>query len=573
MPGREAPARRDRALVGIALVGLVLRLIPITWGAGLRPHEGFYHADEPKVIATTADFPRSYPAPRILIYGTAVQDLLGTLLLPARALWAWGLRPAPFEHYGHFVLLAQRGLHVLLGALTIVVLYWLGLVLFDRRTALLGAALLAVSPAPVLHSALATLDAPIAFLATLVLLLTLKAFASGQRIDFVWLGLTGGLLLGTKIAGVVAGAAPLVLLVRTSSMWRRLALALGIAVALFLITTPAVLLDSRSYLAFMAEQHSTWVVGRPHDLLSVLAAQARSFRLALSAPVALAAVASLVLTVVQSREPARLSHVAIAAVVLAHVVFWRGFAPIRFALILAPALCLYAAGLVILLQAASSPALRVAGLGLASVLLASSSWATLGGLRQRIGDDPRTQAARYIAAHVPQGASLALAPSTERDPWTGHPWRYPRLAEGSCAITPLLDRPEYIVTTSYVMKGIAESVEAEDNRASAAPGEHDAGRGYRGRSPSVDELGFYRALLAGSAGYHLEMTWKPAFSVPIEFAAPEIRLYRRRTPELTSKPGDDHANDTGSDWSVGNTRAVCRPTRMGVAARAAPRGS
>lgn len=244
---------------------------------------------------------------------------------------------------------------------------------------------------------------------------------------------------------------------------------------------------------------------------------------------ALAAVASLVLTMVQSRGPARVSHVAIAVVVLAHVVFWRGYAPVRFALMLAPVLCLYAARLVTLLQA-PSPTLRVAGVGLASVLLASSSWATLGGLRQRIGDDPRTLAARYIAAHVPQGASLALAPSTERDPWTGHPWRYPRLAEGSCAITPLLHRPEYIVTTSYVMKGIAESIEAEHNRASAAPGEHDAGRWYRGRSPSADELGFYRALLAGSAGYHLEKTWPPALSVPIEFAAPEIRLYRREDP-------------------------------------------
>ena len=232
-PSKEPSGGDRRALLGVAVLALALRLLPLGWGAGLRPHEGFYHPDEPKVFASTAGFPGNYLSNPILIYGTAVQYGLGVVLLPAKVLWAWGLRPPPFAHYGHFVLLAERGLHVLLGVLTVLVLYRLGLRLFDRRVALLASTLLAISPLHVLNSALATLDVPAAFLATLVLLLSLRAFDSERRRDFVWLGVAAGALLGTKIAASVALVAPLTLLVATASLtsskviWSRFSLSGG----------------------------------------------------------------------------------------------------------------------------------------------------------------------------------------------------------------------------------------------------------------------------------------------------------------------------------------------------------
>jgi hypothetical protein len=149
---------------------------------------------------------------------------------------------------------------------------------------------------------------------------------------------------------------------------------------------------------------------------------------------------------------------------------------------------------------------------------------TLNGLRQRMGDDPRTVAARDIAATVPRGATLALAPTTIRDPWTGHAWRYPRLEEGVYVLTSPFTGPEYIVTTSYVLDRIGAALAVRPEGDGEGPEE---GRWYHGRAPSAAELGFYRALLDGTAGYTLARSWKPAVAAPIEFAAPEIRLYER----------------------------------------------
>ena len=519
----------------MALLALALRLLPIGWGAGLRPHEGFYHPDEPKVFASTAGFPGNYLSNPILIYGTAVQYGLGVVLLPAKVLWAWGLRPPPFEHYGHFVLLAERGLHVLLGVLTLLVLYRLGLRLFDRRVALLASALLAISPLHVLNSALATLDVPAAFLATLVLLLSLRASFSERRRDFVWLGLAAGALLGTKIAAAVALVAPLTLLVAGRSQHRlvgRWALAGGIAAAVFLITTPALVVKTGDYLAFMSDQHATWVAARPHDLLSILAVQAASLGTALGWPTALLGLAGLAAAVARSEARDRLGHLALLAVLLAHVVFWRGYAPARFALLVVPMLCLYAALSLVLLLTAGG-VLRRAGLGALALAFAFSAWATAGGLRQRTGDDPRTLAAREIVVVVPQGATVALAAATESDPWTGHAWRYPRLPDGAYVFKALLDRPAYIVTTSYVLRRIAPLVARPEGGVAT----QDEVRWFHGRVPSPPELHFYRALLGGTAGYTLERSWKPAGVDPVEFAAPEIRLYRRVGPEAAAVAG------------------------------------
>ena len=351
----------------------------------------------------------------------------------------------------------------------------LGLQLFGRRVAGMAAALLAVSPLHVLNSALATLDVPAAFLATLVLLLTLRAFDSERRRDFAWLGVAAGALLGTKITAAIVLVAPVTLLAARPPGAASPALSVlagSIALAVFAVTTPSVVVHPKDYLAFMSSQHAN-LGGRsaPRPPLR----PDRSGRRPACRP-RVARGLSL------DRGPGHCDGEKARARPM--VVPRRGprcrsrprspVARLR-ACALRPARGTRA------LHLRSSPPGRsslrsfplASGFGLAVLVLAFafSGGITMVGLRQRMDDDPRTVAARDIAAVIPHGATLALAPTTMRDPWTGHAWRYPRLAEDDYVLTSPFVGPAYIVTTSYVLDRMVAALAARpEGDETGAPG-------------------------------------------------------------------------------------------------------
>ena len=77
--------REHRLLCLILLAAFALRVAPILWGVPLRDEIRNFHPDERKVYGVVAHFPEIYgttdPFPG---YGTAVQYLLGTVLLPLK---------------------------------------------------------------------------------------------------------------------------------------------------------------------------------------------------------------------------------------------------------------------------------------------------------------------------------------------------------------------------------------------------------------------------------------------------------------------------------------------------------
>jgi hypothetical protein len=540
--------RAQPALLLILGMALALRLATVTWGAGLRPYEGFYHPDEPKVWSVTAAFPEQYLTNRIYAYGTLVQNVLGALLSPVKALWRAGVRPPGFPGYGHFVLVAQRVLHALLGTLTIWLAYRLGLRLFDRRTALLGAAVLAASFLHATVSALATLDVPAAFFAALVLLLGARSVESGRLRDWAWLGAAAGAMLATKVSGAVVLIVPAGLLLWSLARRDpgeappRRALLLGFALAgliaagVFALSTPQVVLHPQDYARYMAEQRRLWIDRSLHDPASILAARSVAMTTALTLPVAVLSVAGLCLGWAGAAPHARRFHWTLLGALLADVLVWRGFVPPRYVLLFAPVLCLYAARPAALLMSRPSRPMRLLGVALACVAVGAGAWESLRGVRQRRQADPRTLAARYIAEHVPRGATLALAATTARDPWKRHPWRYPVLPAGAFADTPLLARAEYVVTTSFATEKIEQALASGQLGPDYVWPARLGGWWYQYLAPTPDEFRFYERLLRGDGGYEVERAWGPASRVALEFPAPEIRLYRRTTWRCSTRP-------------------------------------
>ena len=266
---------RRRAWAGRILLGalFVVALLPRVYalGWGLPYVE---HPDEPALMQVVVRMvrdgdlnPRSFLYPSLSFY----------LLAAATRLHAWwGINHGLYTSLQDLPLKTSlfttspdlyrwnRAVTALLGAATVPALYLLGRHMFDRRTGLLGAVLLAVAVFHVEHSHYITTDAPTGLWVVLALLGAWQVTTTGGWRGYALAGATAGLAAGTKYqAGVVALAlvAAHVLFWRGASYRRPLRLAMGAALALlvFLATTPYALLDWRGFIAalhFNAEHYA-----------------------------------------------------------------------------------------------------------------------------------------------------------------------------------------------------------------------------------------------------------------------------------------------------------------------------
>lgn len=549
---------------------MLLRFACLTWGLALRPYEGFYHPDEDKAWVSTIEFPGNYFSNDNYIYGTALQYAVGTVLMPARVLWLTGHPLVRGVTYEQLVGLVMRTFHASLGALAVLLVHRLGVRLFGRMTGLLAAAILSVSLYHVINSPLASLDVPMGFLVTLDVLLAARAFASRRPRDFVLLGLGMGVLFATRISGVLIVAVPAVLAAatarergagqplsdaagaraasrpgpkprhasrsheevtrgapRTLPIATAVALSLAIATAVFVISTPHVVVHLTRYLDFMADVHRMWFYRYSHDPLGILRARVRETSTVMTPLVAALVPAGLAVALASRRGERRPLLWAVLAFLAADVLLWRGFLETRYILPTVPLLAVLAALPLARLLEARQRATRVAGGLLAALAVGYSAEQCLLGITQRFSDT-RTAAARYIAEHVPAHASLALAPTTEQDPWDEHPWRYPALSPSRQArLTSTFSRPRYIVTSSYALGEIEQALRSDEIRPGYQWPATKAGRWYKYRVPTPDELRFFDELLSGAAGYVEERRWVPSPEARINFPAPQIRLYRR----------------------------------------------
>lgn len=229
-PGRRPAAA---ALLAVLLLAAGLRLAGL--GAGLRhpPHSDervFVEAVQQMIASGDLDH-RYYEYPGLVFY----------LLLPVLRLVPGGASPGPTAY------LAARALVAVFGVLACGALYLLGRQLGGRRLGLLAAALLAVSPVAV--------ETGQAFRPDVVLL----AFAVLALLAFARLGTTAGGDLRAGLALGLAGAVkfsaavlvPAYLVARALTRVRRgrgVALAGAVAVLVFLLATPAAVLNTAEFL-------------------------------------------------------------------------------------------------------------------------------------------------------------------------------------------------------------------------------------------------------------------------------------------------------------------------------------
>jgi hypothetical protein len=256
-PARGWDRRYGAALTGVLAVALALRL----WGVG-SGLPWVYNVDEAQHFV---------PLAVAMLHGNLdpggyfANPPAFTYLLAGIYKLALGARTGRLYYSDHSteVWLIARIASGVLGTLAVWLLYLAGARLFDRRSGLLAAALMAVAFLPVFYGKLALNDSPTLAPVCLCLWASAGVARFGRRRDFALAGLGLGLAAATKYTGgivivplLVAGASRVCTPGRRwrAALW--LVLAGAIALAAFIAANPYAVIDFHSFIHQLAHQSS-----------------------------------------------------------------------------------------------------------------------------------------------------------------------------------------------------------------------------------------------------------------------------------------------------------------------------
>src|SRR3954452_20950394 len=243
---REGPALA--LLAGISVVALVLRYQHLDYGL---PY--VYNQDEGSHFTSRAVAMFGGDAdPGYFQNPSAFTSLVHVALrFKYGGWWPFGSFDDVIQHFARDpsgIYVAARRVAALLGAAGAVAVYSVGRRLWDRRTGLVAAAVLAFAFLPVTYSRIALTDVGVLVPVALVLLFAVRIQETGSLRWCAAAGAAAGVAIGFKYTAGLVLLAPLAALVvgtggrREVAVWRSAALGglvvLGVALVAFFITTP-----------------------------------------------------------------------------------------------------------------------------------------------------------------------------------------------------------------------------------------------------------------------------------------------------------------------------------------------
>ena len=525
-PNQEAgqfSRSEKRLLLLIIIFGFLLRVSTIFWGAGILPYTGRYHPDEKKTFQHAVEFPSNYGSDTGFTHGSTVPYLLATLLLPVKSI----VTPA---HWEIVCLMGMRAISVLAGTAALLLVYWLALDLYDRNTALLAAAITAVSFTHCMNSAFATQDIIVGFFLLTCFLALFRAVRSGRDRDFLILGVLTGLLLGTKITAALFLFAIVVLAVidivrahgaaaKTTRRWIvRLAICGEIAFVVFAVTSPHIVLNFSGFLAFWKQEKFLWYDRGMVPWNQVPGIWWRITAMTVTVPVLIAFFVGVLLPGRRNR----FHHLAILGFIVLYYWFLRHHVLPRYIATLAPLMCIYAAHACMALVKRPSLLLRMTGLGFAAIILVVSGWACGQGIHARFAD-PRTEASKWLNAHIQPGSTVALAGDS---PPIILGWEYPWVDESKLKMVSPLEQPDVIIMSS-LSYGIMEQALRSPYLKNWSWDPNHNNNWYNYDPPSPETFMLFDELIRGSGKYYLEADFPlPDTRFQVDFMT-GIRIYRR----------------------------------------------
>jgi dolichyl-phosphate-mannose-protein mannosyltransferase len=515
-------------LLLLLLLAFALRVSCILWGIPILPFTGRYHADEGVAYGHAFGFPGNYFTNPVFVYGTTLPYLVATFVLPLKS----HVTPASYE------LICWMGLRivsVLTGTGSVAVVYLVAKRLYDARTGLLAAVLLAVAFSHCMNSSYANFDVPISFLVILSFYLVLRGLDHDRLRDFVYLGLVAGVLVGTKVTMIIAVIIPVAVifilrlrkppngaaerpLLREFGRW---SLCLGLALIVFAVSNFHVIRHFGAFLAHWKEQKYLWYDRSSVPFSAVPEIWWRYTGIAIGPPTVVLALIGLF----RLGRPDFAVKVSIVAYLVAHYVLLRHHFYARSAVEIAPLACLLAARACgsFLDHRIGKP---IAYAAAASAILFSLTMSVRGVLTRL--DDPRTKAARYLATEIPAGSTIGIA-SPYRNPRVAS-WQWPPLGKRQRSVN-FLELPDYLIVTSddqYIMGNALRSEKLGTNDIWNPAFARDW---YNYEPPPPKVFQFYRGVLNGTGPYTLIKSFDLRYTNPkIEFGDIAIRIYHKVSP-------------------------------------------
>ncbi|HKE01341.1 MAG TPA: glycosyltransferase family 39 protein, partial [Planctomycetota bacterium] len=405
-------------LACITVAGAALRVAGIGFGLPfqLRIDEEHYQNAVVRIAETGSFEPELFAYPALPWY--ALDGVLHVAHVAARAVGA-GV-PESFAEFARdpsIVIPIQRWIACAFGIATIPLVYAVGCAAASTAAGLVGAAFVAFTFMPVRDSHFGVVDAPLAFVATLVLLVALRAGASGRIRDFAVAGALAGIATAMKYLPAVLFASIAVAALevgrRDRVPWPRrlvgprlVAAAIALVVA-FLVGAPYTLLAFDRFVGGFGAQValSKWSGPRPLDALGRIAGES----LPMAVGVALTALSLVGLFFALARGPWTRRVVAVGALAYAFALAPATFSFHRYVLPMVPALLVLAAvALVDLLRRFPARAFAPAAAIATAALVAAPLARAIAIDRLFLRETTVERAAAYVRERLPAGAVVAV---------------------------------------------------------------------------------------------------------------------------------------------------------------------
>ena len=527
--GKIFNLKSNKLLLIILLLSLIVRLLPIFWGVPISPYVKNYHPDEPKVYFGIMNFPRSYFSfTQFKGYGTFIQHSLGFLFIPLKLIKVFG----NYDLYSIVVIILARFFNIIMGTTTILFTYILAVKIFDKKTALIAGALLALSFYHVLNSSVITLDVVMSFLLIINFLLCFYAVEVNSLKSYIILGIASGMLLGTKITGGLFLLIPVVLSMRyfINNIKRDFALAIlknlivyfFVAGFIFLLFDPYVL-EPVKYIGFLLTEKQNLIDRTPTTIWHVPVKWLSSIEISMGFPATLLFVAGLIFI----RRKNFYMQAALLIFLLEYCVFWRWSLIPRYIISIAPIICIFAASALNYFFEKKNKVIKAVIIGVFLFTISYSAYLCFSGIWLRL-NDTRPEAAKFITNNIKAGSSIGIAYTSPKFSWRYHEWRYPKIDFNKFKEEDFLKRPDIIVLSSYdsyQMENVLNSGKINNKY------ELDRkyyNEWYKYTPPSPEILKFYDNLLNQKKDYTLVKSFIRNINVPIEFPPPEIRIYKQK---------------------------------------------
>jgi hypothetical protein len=535
-------AKQHTYLLILLFVAFIFRFSGVFWG--LPPFDAkSYHPDETKIVTGAYRFPGEIEYRHDLRYPTAYHYTLGVLTWPIKKV----LESTGYGSYAYvFVYMTGRLLSVLLGTTTVLLVYLLTRFFFKRVQALVAAFALAFSMFHVTNSAWVTTDVLTSFWMTLFLLLLALTIDRQSLYMALYAGIALGMLVGTKYIGAFA-VLPLFMLIfayqkhrHRNGLWRqgaafctdKILWVVGIAaLCVFFLTTPGILLHADAFLSSMQFEQAR-LAQRQFSLydISVWRNVFATLCRTMGWPLAVSAVFGLCLSCASRKA----FEIAIAALAIMYVLCFRNalaHVP-RYWIMLMPVLAVFAARSIMLFHSSKRSWLRVTGIFVSSVILLHAFWYSACAIVSRY-PDTRSIASQYINEKIPPGSTIGIAYRSARFGWRTHDWVYPKINFGVLHYVDFLEKPEFLVVSSYDANQILQALKSGLLNADFSVPPYLVNQWYQSSPPSPEIFKFYNNLyFSDDAPYELIQKFRPRrLLVPIEFPPPVIEIFRRKQRE------------------------------------------